>query len=59
MKQLKDIIKIAAFDVDGTILPNGGLKFSNNTRKMFGLLKNNGITTVISTAREFATIGDF
>lgn len=59
MKQLKDIIKIAAFDVDGTILPNGSLKFSNNTRKMFGLLKNNDIITVISTAREFATIGDF
>ncbi|QGZ97676.1 Cof-type HAD-IIB family hydrolase [Mycoplasma sp. NEAQ87857] len=59
MKNLKDIIKIAAFDVDGTILPNGYTTFSPNTKKMFELLKQNNITTVISTAREFATIGDF
>ncbi|SJZ45545.1 YcsE-related riboflavin metabolism phosphatase [Mycoplasmopsis verecunda] len=59
MKQLKDLIKIAAFDVDGTILPNGTTQFSMNTRKIFPLLKLNGITTVISSAREFATIGDF
>ncbi|MFV8435048.1 YcsE-related riboflavin metabolism phosphatase [Mycoplasma sp. 3137] len=59
MKQLKDLIKIAAFDVDGTILPNGTTTFSLNTRKIFPLLKMNGITTVISSAREFATIGDF
>ncbi|QDF65042.1 YcsE-related riboflavin metabolism phosphatase [Mycoplasma nasistruthionis] len=59
MKQLKDEIKIAAFDVDGTILPNGQNQFSLNTRKIFPLLKLNNIVSVISTAREFATIGDF
>ncbi|WP_406614420.1 YcsE-related riboflavin metabolism phosphatase [Mycoplasma corogypsi] len=59
MKQLQDIIKVAAFDVDGTILPNGTTRFSEKTRSMFKLLKDKGITTVISTAREFATIGDF
>ncbi|WP_036452341.1 YcsE-related riboflavin metabolism phosphatase [Mycoplasma buteonis] len=59
MKNLKDKIKVAAFDVDGTLLPNGQTYFSKNTKKMFQALKNQGITTVISTAREFATIGDF
>ncbi|AKF41315.1 haloacid dehalogenase [Mycoplasmopsis canis] len=59
MKQLKDIIKIAAFDVDGTLLPNGHTKFEENTKKMFSQLKNNGIKTVVASAREFATIGDF
>ncbi|WP_426460984.1 YcsE-related riboflavin metabolism phosphatase [Mycoplasma hafezii] len=59
MKNLKKTIKIAAFDVDGTLLPNGETRFSENTRKMFQMLKDQGIVTVISTAREFATIGDF
>lgn len=59
MKQLKDIIKIAAFDVDGTILPNGHTKFQEKTKEMFKLLKENNITTVVASAREFATIGDF
>ncbi|WP_036463519.1 YcsE-related riboflavin metabolism phosphatase [Mycoplasmopsis sturni] len=59
MRTLQDIIKIAAFDVDGTLLPNTHLGFPIETRQMFGELKKNGIVTVIATAREFATIGDF
>ncbi|RIV16458.1 YcsE-related riboflavin metabolism phosphatase [Mycoplasmopsis gallopavonis] len=59
MQNLKDIIKVAAFDVDGTLLPNGINQFSDNTKKIFKELKKNGVITVISTAREFATIGDF
>ncbi|MGZ9800721.1 YcsE-related riboflavin metabolism phosphatase [Mycoplasma sp. AC1221] len=59
MKNLKDIIKIAVFDVDGTILPNGNTKFSKNIKTMFKKLKENNIISVLATAREFATIGDF
>ncbi|QNM93401.1 HAD family phosphatase [Mycoplasma sp. Pen4] len=59
MKKINEIIKMAAFDVDGTILPNGHMQFSTNTKKIFPLLKLNGITSVVATAREFATIGDF
>ncbi|VEU70272.1 YcsE-related riboflavin metabolism phosphatase [Mycoplasmopsis glycophila] len=59
IKNLKQMIKLAAFDVDGTLLPNASLKFSDKTKSVFPALKANGITTVVSTAREFATIGDF
>lgn len=56
--KLKENIKIAAFDVDGTILPNGNTQLSENTVKMFKELKEQGIITVIASAREFVTIGD-
>lgn len=59
MKKIKDIVKIAAFDVDGTLLPNGHMRFSNNIRKMFQELREHKIISVLATAREFATIGDF
>ncbi|TDV22694.1 hypothetical protein BCF59_0730 [Mycoplasmopsis mustelae] len=57
--KLKEIIKIAAFDIDGTILPNGTTLFSSSTKEIFKRLKQNHITTVLATARDFATIGDF
>ncbi|MBW0594913.1 Cof-type HAD-IIB family hydrolase [Mycoplasmopsis anatis] len=59
MKNLKDIIKCAAFDIDGTILPNGNTKFSEKTIELFSLLKKNNIVSILATAREFSTIGDF
>ncbi|UUM19694.1 MULTISPECIES: YcsE-related riboflavin metabolism phosphatase [unclassified Mycoplasma] len=59
MKTLEGKIKIAAFDVDGTLLPNAHIKFSQHTKEMFGQLRAKKIITVIATAREFATIGDF
>ncbi|VEU64548.1 Cof-like hydrolase (plasmid) [Mycoplasmopsis cynos] len=59
MKELKEQIKVAAFDVDGTILVNGEVTFQENTKKMFRDLKNNNVTSVLATARDFATIGDF
>ncbi|MEA4206467.1 HAD family hydrolase [Mycoplasma sp. 1199] len=59
MKTIKDNIKVAAFDIDGTLLAKGIREFSLNTRKIFPLLKQNGIVSVLATAREFATIGDF
>ncbi|QZE12092.1 YcsE-related riboflavin metabolism phosphatase [Mycoplasma sp. Ms02] len=59
MRELKDQIKIAAFDVDGTILPYGNTSFGNKTIEMFSLLKDAGYKTVISSAREFSTIGNF
>ncbi|MGP1451443.1 MAG: YcsE-related riboflavin metabolism phosphatase [Metamycoplasmataceae bacterium] len=55
---LKKQIKIAAFDVDGTILPNGITEFSDRTAKMFEELKKQNIITVIASAREFVTIGN-
>ncbi|WP_406615812.1 YcsE-related riboflavin metabolism phosphatase [Mycoplasmopsis hyopharyngis] len=54
---LKKQIKIAAFDIDGTILPNGKTSFSPQIISMFKKLKENGITTAIASAREFVTIG--
>ncbi|QKT05202.1 YcsE-related riboflavin metabolism phosphatase [Mycoplasma sp. OR1901] len=57
--KLENIIKLAAFDVDETLLPNGYTKFSENTKSIFKSLNDKGIKTVVSTAREFATIGDF
>ncbi|MEE3928351.1 HAD family hydrolase [Mycoplasmopsis ciconiae] len=59
MKNLKDLIKVAAFDVDGTILPNGHSEFSEKTIEAFAKLKENKIATVVSTAREFSTINNF
>lgn len=59
MKKLKDLIKVAAFDIDGTLLPNGYMKFPENIKTMFQELKNRNITTVVASAREFASIGDF
>lgn len=54
---LKKQIKIAAFDIDGTILPNGKTSFSPKIISMFKKLKENGIITAIASAREFVTIG--
>ncbi|WP_027121083.1 YcsE-related riboflavin metabolism phosphatase [Mycoplasma leonicaptivi] len=59
MNKLKEIIKIAAFDIDGTILPNGTTNFSQNIKNMFVELRKQNIISVVSTARDFATIGDF
>lgn len=59
MKNLKNIIKCAAFDIDGTILPNGNTKFSQKTIDAFSLLRKNGIVSILATAREFSTICDF
>nr|WP_223211687.1 HAD family hydrolase [Mycoplasmopsis columbinasalis] len=43
--------------MDGTILPYAHLDFSDNTIKMFELLSQKGIKSVINSAREFVTIG--
>ncbi|QSF13689.1 YcsE-related riboflavin metabolism phosphatase [Mycoplasma sp. Mirounga ES2805-ORL] len=51
-------IKMAAFDVDGTILPYSRETLSKNMKEMFAELENNKIITVIATARDFVTIGD-
>ncbi|ADE19612.1 YcsE-related riboflavin metabolism phosphatase [Mycoplasma crocodyli] len=59
MRNLKKRIKIAAFDIDGTILPYGNRVFSKTTRHMFKELAKNNVISVLATAREFATIGDF
>ncbi|WP_025755264.1 YcsE-related riboflavin metabolism phosphatase [Mycoplasmopsis cricetuli] len=59
MKKIQEQIKIAAFDVDGTLLPNTKLIFEKETKEMFEILKNKNIKTVLATARDFATIGDF
>ncbi|WP_029512527.1 YcsE-related riboflavin metabolism phosphatase [Mycoplasmopsis iners] len=57
-KDLKTNIKMAAFDVDGTILPFGNPTFSDGIKQMFKDLQKNGIYSIISTAREFITIGN-
>ncbi|UUD36412.1 Cof-type HAD-IIB family hydrolase [Mycoplasmopsis citelli] len=59
MKTLHGKIKMAAFDVDGTLLPNSQIHFGLETKNMFAQLKEQNIITVLATAREFATIGDF
>ncbi|MCS4536937.1 Cof-type HAD-IIB family hydrolase [Mycoplasma sp. CSL7475-4] len=56
--KLKANIKLAAFDIDGTLLPYEQLEFSDNVTKMFKALKNSGIYSVLATAREFITIGE-
>lgn len=59
MTKLQEQIKIAAFDVDGTLLPNTHLIFGEQVREMFSLLREKNIVSVVATAREFATIGNF
>ncbi|EFF41233.1 YcsE-related riboflavin metabolism phosphatase [Mycoplasmopsis alligatoris] len=59
MKNIKEQIKIAAFDIDGTIMPYGNRVFSDNIKLMFKELNKNKIISVLASAREFATIGDF
>ncbi|UUM19046.1 YcsE-related riboflavin metabolism phosphatase [Mycoplasma sp. 1018B] len=56
---LKNRIKMAAFDVDGTIMPFGNPEFSPGIKRMFKDLKSNNIYSIISTARDFVTIGNF
>ncbi|MGV2392432.1 UNVERIFIED_CONTAM: HAD hydrolase family protein [Campylobacter lari] len=56
-EELKTNIKLAAFDIDGTILPNGTMTFSHMIKKMFSELNSNNIKTTFATAREFVTIG--
>ena len=55
---LKSSIKLAAFDIDGTLLPNGQLEFSDNVSNMFKRLKQANIKSTLATAREFITIGN-
>ncbi|VEU76898.1 YcsE-related riboflavin metabolism phosphatase [Mycoplasmopsis columbina] len=57
-KELKNQIRMVAFDVDGTILPFSQLSFNPNIQKMFKDLEKNNIYSIISTAREFITIGN-
>ncbi|WP_406617151.1 YcsE-related riboflavin metabolism phosphatase [Mycoplasmopsis adleri] len=54
---LKKNIKLAAFDIDGTLLPHGELEFNDTVVNMFDELHKNGIRTTLATAREFVTIG--
>ncbi|WP_036436768.1 YcsE-related riboflavin metabolism phosphatase [Mycoplasma elephantis] len=54
---MKEQIKFAAFDVDGTILPFGKLSLSPRIVDTFKKLKQNNIKTIIATGREFVTIG--
>ncbi|VEU75791.1 COF family HAD hydrolase protein [Mycoplasmopsis maculosa] len=56
-EDLKNNIKLAAFDIDGTILPNGTMEFSSSIIKMFDKLSEKNIKTTFATAREFVTIG--
>ncbi|AIA29413.1 HAD family hydrolase [Mycoplasmopsis californica] len=55
---LKNSIKLAAFDIDGTILPYTQSHFSDTITKMFKELKNKNIYSTLATAREFVTIGN-
>lgn len=55
----KDKYKLAAFDVDGTLLVPGDLVFSKNIKNMFLELKKNNVITTLATAREFASINNF
>ncbi|WP_029513548.1 YcsE-related riboflavin metabolism phosphatase [Mycoplasmopsis primatum] len=56
-KQLNENIKIAAFDIDGTLLEHGHLEFNDTIINMFEQLHKRGIKTVLASAREFVTIG--
>lgn len=56
--ELKNNIKLAAFDINGTILPYAAPALSDTVTKMFKELKNNNIYSTLSTAREFITIGN-
>lgn len=59
MNNLKKQIKMIAFDIDGTILPNGKTVFDHRVVQMFDELRKQGILTVLATAREFSTINTF
>ena len=52
-------VKIAFFDIDGTLLEIGKTEITPNTRKALCSLKQNGIKTCIATGRAFATIPMF
>ena len=52
-------VKIAFFDIDGTLLELGKTEITENTRKALCLLKQNGIKICIATGRPFATIPVF
>lgn len=56
-EELKENIKLAAFDIDGTILPYAQPEFSNNIELMFKKLEESNIKLALATAREFVTIG--
>lgn len=57
-EELKQNIKLAAFDVDGTILPYKQKTFSNEIVGMFRKLQENNIITTLATAREMVSIGN-
>lgn len=52
-------IKIAFFDIDGTLLELGKTEITDNMGKALCLLKQNGIKICIATGRAFATIPVF
>ncbi|WP_029608874.1 YcsE-related riboflavin metabolism phosphatase [Mycoplasma simbae] len=55
---LKQNIKLAAFDIDGTLLPYAQRQFSDQVTQMIKELKHKKIYSVLATAREFITIGN-
>ncbi len=52
------MIKLASFDIDGTILPYGENSLDPKILDMFKRLKKKNIITVLCTGRNFATIGN-
>ncbi|TNK99058.1 haloacid dehalogenase, partial [Mycoplasmopsis pullorum] len=48
MNNLKKQIKMIAFDIDGTILPNGKTVFDHRVVQMFDELREQGILTVLA-----------
>ena len=54
-----DKVKIAFFDIDGTLLELGKTEITAKTRKALYALKQNGIKIGIATGRAFATIPVF
>ena len=54
-----DKVKIAFFDIDGTLLELGKTEITAKTRKALCALKQNGIKIGIATGRAFATIPVF
>ncbi|MGY5139611.1 YcsE-related riboflavin metabolism phosphatase [Mycoplasmopsis gallinarum] len=57
--ELKSNIKMAAFDVDGTIMAFGHPEFTVKMKETFSDLAKNDIYSIIASAREFVTIGNF
>lgn len=57
-KELQQNIKLAAFDIDGTLLPRGNTRFDSYVINAFESLSKKGIKTALASAREFVTIGD-